>query len=324
MEFIDMHCDTLLRAFSHHKDTIYDLPNSMLDVKRMKSADALAQFFAIFMLPSDHKKKLGCETLEDEIYIDSLLEIFKNTMAEHSDIIAPAYDYQSYQANKTAGKMSGFLTFEDGRAIDGKLDNLKKYYDRGIRLITLTWNYQNCFGYPNSLNPSVMNQGLTDFGKEGIRYMNDLGIMIDVSHLSDGGFYDVAELSKKPFVASHSNYRGISPHPRNLTEEMIRLLANKGGIIGLNFCPKFLSADITSNDSKVSDMIRHVKKIIQFGGEECVSIGSDFDGISGNLEISSVDKMPLLFEALAKAGISSDTIDKIAYKNVERVIKEVL
>ncbi|MGX6978667.1 dipeptidase [Vagococcus elongatus] len=324
MEFIDLHCDTLLRAFTGGQETIYDLPDCMLDVKRMKSANALAQFFAIFMLPLGHDTVFTSETFEDDFYIESLLKIFQNTMTQYGDIIAPAYDYKSYQANKAAGKMSGFLTFEDGRAINGDLDKLKKYYDFGIRLISLTWNYKNCFGYPNSENPVVMNQGLTDFGKEAIPNMNDLGIIIDVSHLSDGGFYDVAKLSKKPFIASHSNYRGLSPHPRNLTEDMIRVLANKGGVTGINFCPKFLSSDITSKESKVSDMILHIKKIIKFGGEECVAIGSDFDGVTGNLEISSVDKMPLLFESLAKTGISSATIDKIAYKNAERVIKDIL
>src|SRR5699024_7042079 len=111
------------------------------------------------------------------------------------------------------------------------LRRLHEFYDAGVRLITLTWNYENAAGYPNSRDSSVMRKGLKPFGKVLIEEMNDLGMIIDVSHLSDGGFWDVARRSKKPFIASHSNARAVTSHPRNLTDEMIRAIAEKGGVI---------------------------------------------------------------------------------------------
>ena len=220
--------------------------------------------------------------------------------------------------------MSGLLTFEDGRVIAGKLDNLDAYYKKGIRLISLTWNQENCFGFPNSTNPSIMERGLKDFGKDAVRRMNELGILVDVSHLSDGGFWDVVAISKKPFVASHSNSRDICPHVRNLTAEMIRALADKGGVAGINFGPEFIHPDKEKGKSNLEIMGRQIKELIKQGGTDCVALGSDFDGIEGDVEISSVDKVPLLFDYLHREGFSDDTIEKIAWRNIMRVMNDVL
>jgi len=189
-------------------------------------------------------------------------------------------------------------------------------------LMTLTWNDPNCFGQNHSVDPAFMQRGLTDFGKEAIPYMNDLGIIVDVSHLSDGGFYDVAELSKKPFVASHSNCRALSPSTRNLTDDMIRVLACKGGVAGINFEPTFLNMDSNDIHSRVSRMCDHVEHFIMVGGEECVGIGTDFDGIGGEFEISDCTKMNLFFDELHRRKISDRVIEKIAFGNVSRVIKD--
>jgi membrane dipeptidase len=154
--------------------------------------------------------------------------------------------------------------------------------------------------------------------------MNELGILVDVSHLSDGGFYDVAKISKKPFVATHSDCRALAAHPRNLTDDMIRLLAQKGGVSGINFAPAFLDDTQGNKTSRISDMVRHVKHFIEIGGEDCVGIGTDFDGIGGNLEVGEPGRLTLLFEALEKAGITPRQIDKIASGNVLRVMKETM
>ena len=167
-----------------------------------------------------------------------------------------------------------------------------------------------------------MNRGLTSFGKEAIEVMNEWGILIDVSHLSDGGFEDVMKISKKPFVASHSNCRALSPHPRNLTDDMIRKLAEKGGVAGVNFAPEFLDSDIKTKKSTIQNLTAHIKHFIEIGGVECVGLGTDFDGITGEFEIGEPEKMELLFEQLHREGISETVIEKIAYKNVLRVIKD--
>lgn len=325
MKFIDLHCDTLMAAYLKGKKDLCDFPDAMLDVPRMKRGGAMAQFFAIFMLPPGAEKWFDrTDPIDDDEYIETSLAIFQGTMAACPNDIAPAYNAADVAKNDAAGKMSGLLTFEDGRMIDGKLENLDKYYQKGIRLISLTWNNENCFGAPNSADAAIMGKGLTDFGKEAVLYMNELGIMVDVSHLSDGGFWDVAEVSQKPFVASHSNARDICPHTRNLTPEMIRKLAEKGGVTGLNFGPEFIHPDKEKGKSDLDIMSRQIHELIDKGGVDCVALGSDYDGIYGDIELAGVDKVPLLFDRLHKDGLSDDAIEKIAWKNAMRVMKETL
>lgn len=320
--YIDMHCDTLMRAYISKKETVYDLPELMLDVKRLREGGALAQFFAIFMLPESMRKDLGQAFPNDMDYIEACLQIHKKTMEEYGSIIAPARSRTEYLENKKNGKISGILSLEDGRAVNDNMEKLKWMSSEGIRMIALTWNYENCFGYPNSKDVQVMQQGLKAFGKDAIEVMNDSGIIIDVSHLNDGGFWDVVKLTKKPFVASHSNCRAIAPHRRNLTDEMIRALADKGGVMGVNFCGPFLNEDAAGRESRIPQMIKHLKHMINVGGSDVPAIGTDFDGTYGEFDIPECSKMQLLFEAMEKAGFTYEQIEKIAYKNVERVIKE--
>ncbi|GHT79177.1 peptidase [Spirochaetia bacterium] len=325
MKFIDMHCDTLMRSYIQGREDIYEMPGSMLDIKRMGEAGALAQFFAIFMPPPDLDPMLGfTQPVDDETYIAWCFKVFRTTMERHADMAAPALSRAFLEKNERAGKMSAFLTFEDGRPIAGKPENLEKYYHQGIRLISLTWNGENCFGYPNSVDPVIMQRGLKPFGKEAVSLMNRLGMIVDVSHLSDGGFWDVAAISTRPFVASHSNCRAISPHQRNLTDDMIRTLADKGGAAGLNFNPGFLNADTNSKDSTAVLISAHARHMIAVGGVECAALGSDFDGIGGDLEISGIEKMQLLFDQFHRDGLSDDVIEKIAWKNALRVLKDSL
>lgn len=243
-------------------------------------------------------------------------------VAEHSDIIAMARTASEIEENFRAGKMSAVLTIEDGRMVNGNMDRLIALREEGVCAIALTWNFANCFGSPNSKDPAVMNTGLTSFGKEAVEVMNDIGILIDVSHLSDGGFWDVVRLARKPFVATHSNCRAISPHQRNLTDEMIRALAQRGGVSGLNFSPDFLSPDLTNQVTRVEMLADHVMHFIKTGGEDCVGLGTDFDGIEGTFEIGHPTQMHLLFEELSRRGLSQRQLDKIRSGNVLRVMRE--
>jgi membrane dipeptidase len=314
MRFIDLHCDTLLLSFKQHLEDIYDIPDAMLDVKRASQSGDLAQFFAIFMPPLERD-----EAFNDGEYLEHCFRVFNTTIARHPDVIVAAGS-----GKLEAGKVNAFLSFEDGRPIDGKLENLDRYYQKGIRLITLTWNGENCFGFPQSTDPELMTRGLKPFGKDAVRRMNELGIIVDVSHLSDGGFSDVAALSTKPFVASHSNCRALSPHRRNLTDDMIRVLAKAGGVAGLNFGPAFLNENVDCEDSTAALISIHAQRLIKVGGVECVALGSDFDGIGGKLEIGRVETMPNLFEQFHRDGLSDDVIEKIAWKNAQRVLNDVL
>lgn len=323
MKYIDMHCDTLSVGLAQHKETITMLDGTMVDVKRLLKAGAGAQFFAMFIPQRDVPEWYGMEVMpEHEVLLENMHAIFVKTLKENADKMAFAQSYEEMLENLQNGKLSAFLTMENAYAVRGKMENLKKFHDMGVGLMTFTWNDPNCFGQNHSADAILMQTGLTDFGKEAIPYMNDLGIVIDVSHLSDGGFYDVAKYSRKPFVASHSNCRELSPSTRNLTDDMIRVLAEKGGVSGINFEPSFLNADQTDMHSRVSRMCDHVEHFIKVGGVECVGIGTDFDGIGGEFEISDCTKMNLFFDELHRRKISDDTIERIAYQNVARVIKE--
>lgn len=318
MKYIDLHCDTLAKAFIEGKQSVSKMPEDMVDVERLHRADMLAQFFAIFLLPEKEMQ----QGLSDEEYIETLVGILHNTIEENPEKIALARNVEELERNQKQGKVSAFLTIEDGRSVDGKLERLEKYYDFGIRLISLTWNYENCFGAPNSTNEEVMKKGLTPFGKEAVRRMEELGILVDVSHLSDGGFYDVADICRKPFVASHSNCRAVANQPRNLTDEMIKILAEQGGMAGINFFGMFLNG---SQESRICDMVSHINHLVKYGGEDIVAIGSDFDGISGErFEVGSPLQMERLFAALQKEGYSERQMEKFAYGNALRVMKEVL
>lgn len=323
MKYIDMHCDTLSVGMKEHKKCITELENSMADIEHLEQSGVAAQFFAMFLPQQNMPEWFGLQEMPElEVLLYKMYDIFRKTLKKNENRMAFAQSYKEMQENLQIGKMSAFLTMENACVVNGSMENLKKYHDMGVGLMTLTWNDANCFGQSHSKDKSLMQKGLTDFGKEAILYMNELGIMIDVSHLSDGGFYDVVQISKKPFVASHSNCRELALSTRNLTDDMIRLLAEKGGVAGINFEPTFLNINQEDSCSRISLMCDHIQHFIKIGGVECVGIGTDFDGISGQFEIKDCTQMYLLFDELHRRGINEGTIEKIAFKNVARVIKD--
>ena len=223
--------------------------------------------------------------------------------------------------------MSALLSIEEGACCKGDLDILRNFYRLGVRMMTLTWNYENELGFPNEIinNKLVCDRGLKDRGFEFIEEMENLGIIIDVSHLSDAGFYDILNNTKKPFVASHSNARSICNHRRNMTDDMIKKLADRGGVMGLNFYSNFLNENTKFSDlSKLDDMIKHLKHIKNIGGIEVIGLGSDFDGIDCKVEIENASKMQILAEKIKKEGFTEDEVEHIFYKNVLNLFKEIL
>jgi membrane dipeptidase len=313
MSVIDFHCDTIMKLMDKSQDFNLRENNFCVDILKLKRAKSYAQFFALF---------IELDMVEDPLeYCLLMVDKFYEQIEKNSNDIALATNYQELMDNMSKGLISAFLTIEEGAVLKGKIQQLKNFYRLGVRLITLTWNFPNEIGFPN-INEADRNKGLTPFGLEVVREMNTLGMIIDVSHLSDGGFYDVAKNSQKPFVASHSNARVISNHPRNLTDDMIRTLALSGGVMGINFEKHFLG----HNDlSRTCDMLAHIRHIKNIGGIDCISLGTDFDGISSKgLEIKNIGEIDKLSRALSKNNFSEEEIEKIFYKNALRVIKEVL
>ncbi|MBF4692484.1 dipeptidase [Fusibacter ferrireducens] len=326
MKFIDMHCDTLMQLLIHDHDRANLLKSEFtsVDFERMQAGGQLAQFFAVFLPPPQFYESFEVEGLTDSEYINILHGYLMKNLEANEALIKIAYNAHDLVENEKQGVMSAVLTMEDGRDVNGKLSRIKTFYDMGFRAMSLTWNYENCFGYPNSREPEIMHQGLKDFGREAVEYMQTLGMIVDVSHLSDGGFYDVAQICKKPFVATHSNARSVSNHPRNLTDDMIKILAKHGGITGINFAPAFSNADLSEHHGYVKAYAEMARHIVNVGGIDVIGLGSDFDGIGGILEVDSSDKMYLLENALRKVGFNTTEIEKIFYKNVLRVMYDCL
>lgn len=319
MKLIDLHCDTISKlARPWHQGTLLKNGYSV-DLERLEQADSLVQCFSTFffsgLIPKPFREEQSWRIANRRI------DIYEKNVEGCGGRLVPIHSFEDIKTCMEQGKTGGLLTLEDGVPMGSSLEKLKHFYDRGIRLVTLTWNHENAIGYPNSRDPEIMEKGLKAFGFQAVEEMNRLGILIDVSHLSDGGFWDVAANSQKPFIASHSNARAVTAHPRNLTDDMIRAISERGGVIGLNFCPGFLGED---KKSRISHMLRHIKHIYQAGGEDVLAVGTDFDGITGMLQIQGIEDMHLLAEALQKYRMPSRIIDKMWNKNALRVLKEVL
>lgn len=322
LKVIDMHCDTFFEIYLAKKRGEKIVINSnhlTIDLNKMKAGDYLLQNFAMF-IPLDRVENPLQALLE-------MIEIYDREIEENSEYIGKVFTYANIEENINAGKLSTMLTIEEGGACMGDLALLEKLHEKGVRMMTLTWNFENELAYPNtvaSLSGYSPNSkyGLKELGFRFVEEMERLGIIVDVSHLSDDGFWDVCSVCKRPFVASHSNARSLCAHTRNLSDDMIRALSDRGGVIGMNFCNLFL--DENNPISTIESIVRHIKYIKNVGGIDCVALGTDYDGIDCELEIYDASQMPKLAHEMSRQGFAHSEIEKVFYRNVLRVYKEML
>lgn len=320
MKLIDMHCDTVGKIMILDKQGDFLENHCSVSIPEMKKADSLAQFFACFTCLKDHVDNGGYEKCYKQAL--DMIDFIKNQTTVYANDIALACSYDEIVKNQTDGKISAIITIEEGGILNNKMERLETLYEKGVRLMTLMWNYENCLGYPNSKDCLEMRKGLKTFGIEAVKRMGELGMIADVSHASDGSFWDVIKYAKGPIVASHSNCRSLCDHPRNLSDEMIRALAEKGGVCGLNLYGVFLG---TQNESKLEEMAAHMLHMINVGGIESAAIGTDFDGFRGMdiMDISKLSEMERLWYLLKKKGLSEEQLEMIWNRNVLRVLKEI-
>jgi peptidase M19 renal dipeptidase len=303
---IDAHCDT---AYELYK-ILGDLNANQLSfsIDKIKKYHSYIQFFAVWSDPV----YIGEQSLH---MAKKIIEYLKYQLTLYQvPIILNRCDLEKYRDTKG---LKCFLTVEGGEPVGEDICNLDLLYEMGVRLMTLTWNGINAIGCGST---SGWEKGLTDFGKQVVRRMNQLGMTVDVSHLNEAGFYDVMEITQKPVMASHSNSKFLHPHKRNLSDEQFLELVENNGVTGINIYPLFLG-----KEENLSVMVRHIEHFLSLGGEDHIGIGTDFDGIDRTIpEIQDVSQMENLINRLLQLNYSETVIKKISFENVYRVIYENL
>jgi membrane dipeptidase len=349
---IDSHIDTIQKVLVTGADLGKRSVVGHADIPRLKEGGMHAPFFALWV-PVYYP---GAEAVRRTL---DLRDAMQSVFDAHPDQIELATNAADIQRIVKSGKISAFLTIEGGHQIDDDLRVLRMYYKLGIRSMTLTHFKNN--NWADSSTDTPAHNGLTPFGKDVVREMNRLGMLVDVSHVSDKTFYDALKVTTKPVIVSHSSMRSISDVPRNVTDDMLRALAKNGGVIGINFGEGFINSkdaealraaiktlssapalfgkeldDYANKDAMneieahtkvaatVEDVVGHIDHAVKIAGIDHVGIGSDFDGITGPPNgLEDVSKMPNLIAALIKHGYSDADIKKIFGENYLRVIRIV-
>jgi membrane dipeptidase len=223
------------------------------------------------------------------------------------------------------GSLAAVLHFEGAEAIDPGLERLARFHDAGLRSLGLTWSRPNAFGNGTPFGfPGSPDQGpgLTDAGRALVRACNELRIVVDLAHLNERGFWDVAGLSDAPLVVSHSNAHALCPSPRNLTDDQLRAVGESGGVVGINFCVAFVREDGADDpDTPLSAVAAHAAHVAEVAGLEAVALGSDFDGATMPHELDDAAKLPALFDALRAFGFDEAELERIALGNWRRVLR---
>jgi membrane dipeptidase len=224
------------------------------------------------------------------------------------------------------GSLAAVLHLEGAEPIGTGLDELGALYDAGLRSLGIAWSRPNRFGHGVPFDfPGSPDQGpgLSDAGRALVRGCNELGVVVDVSHLNERGFWDVAEASEAPLVASHSNAHALCPSPRNLTDDQLRAVGESGGLVGLNFCVAFVREDGADDpDTPLSAAAAHAAHVAEVAGIDAVALGSDFDGATMPHDLDGAAKLPALFDALRAFGFADEELARIALGNWRRVLRE--
>ncbi|WP_298632700.1 dipeptidase [uncultured Umboniibacter sp.] len=356
MIIADTHVDLPYRLEANYENVLAPTSTGDFDVPRARSGGLNAPFMSIYT-------PAGLEFEEVDTSkgnADQLIDMIEALVAQAPDQMAIVRSWSELEIAVTEGKLALPLGMENGSPIEGNLDNLQHFYDRGIRYITLAHSRSNHIA-DSSYDTERPAGGLTEFGEAVIREMNRLGIMVDISHVSDEAFYDVLEVTSKPVIASHSSARHFTPgFERNMSDEMITALGEQGGVIFINFGSAFLTeaannygprqreflanAGVTDADSEeaialveqwkldnpypyatLEDVLDHIDHAVALAGINAVGIGSDYDGVDDTLPVGlkDVSSYPNLIEGLLARGYSINDVEKIMSGNLKRVWLEV-
>ncbi len=324
---IDTHND--IPSFTVDGADIGNSPKNHTDIPRLREGGVGAIFFSVYVAPTyvngNHSANRALQMI-DTVYHD-VIDRYPDTF----QLALTAADIERAHRN---GKIAALMGLEGGHAIEDSTRLLRDYYRLGVRYMTLThWNTNSWADSSGDINdPKIQHHnGLTPLGRDIVHEMNHLGMMVDISHVADKTFYDAVETSEAPVIASHSSCRAVTNAPRNMTDDMIRALAQKGGVIQININCGFISqksADAPKNGpvprATLADVVAHIDHAREVGGIDAVGIGTDFDGITCTPEgLDDVSKFPNLTRALLEKGYSPADIKKIYGGNTLRLMRQV-
>jgi membrane dipeptidase len=349
-----------LPVFDGHNDTLVDLldppeggersffersEKGHIDLPRAREGGLIGGIFAIFtpapLGSKERDRDYGLTVSEEGYRVKPRSAVDHPYSREFTDrVIGLAYDleqeadgevslvrrYGELEDNLQRGVLSIVLHLEGASAINEDLGNLGEYYSQGVRSIGLVWSRPNVFGhgvpfrFPHSPDTGP---GLTGPGRELVKECNRLGILIDLAHLNERGFWDVAELSDAPLVVSHAGVHAICASTRNLTDEQIGAVGESNGLVGIIFAPSMTRADgKREEDIPISGIVRHIDHVVERIGVDHVALGSDFDGAQMSSELADVAHLPNLIKALRDRGYDQGSLEKIAYRNWFRVLRD--
>jgi membrane dipeptidase len=312
------------------------------DLPRLVESGITGQFFSAWVDAPFARRQPDASYERALEYVDSI----RTFVARHPDRLTLATSAEDVRRAKREGKIAALIGVEGGHAIEASLDKLRELHRRGVRYLTLTWNNGNQWAGSSIGVDGTRTAGLTDFGREVVREMNRLGMLVDVSHVSEATFADAVAASSRPVVASHSSARALADHPRNLTDDQLRAVARNGGVVAVNFYAAFLDARyFAAKDSleralgdaarprvhalprpSLSVLIDHIDHIARVAGKDHVGLGSDFDGVGGLLPegMEDVTRLPRIVQALLDRGWSDDDVRKFLGGNLLRVMEASL
>ena len=341
--FFDGHCDTVLKVVDKGTDFANGDDSAHVDFPRLRAAGVRAQVFACFVLSERYP---GAEVERAEVLLDALDGMIGST----GGAFRLARTAADVEAAFAGGPSAAVFALEGADPLEGRAENLRRFFSRGVRDLIFAWKDNPFSGTAFGSDVSLSREGERLLG-----LAEDLGVMVDVSHLSDAAFDRVCEVSERPFIASHSNCRGLCPVARNLTDRMIRTLAERGGVMGINLSTSFLSPKSLAAwkaikrrleperltwrqaEQRVREeaprvprppfdwIVRHILHAIDVGGEDVVGLGGDLDGIVHTPQgIDGVEDYPRIPVALREAGLSEGQVEKVCFRNFLRVFGEGL
>ena len=309
---IDAHCDTLLDILSGERSLLERSDKGHLDLPRLQEVGMTAQVFAIFVpdalavhAPTQHALRMIYHLYDAIDKSEGQLTLARTA----ADITAAHQD----------GRVAAILGMEGAEPLDGSLEIFHIFHRLGLRVLGLTWNRRNAAA--DGLTFTRSGGGLTPFGEVLVRTCNEVGVVVDISHLAPAGVRDVLEVSQRPIIASHANARALCDHPRNLTDEQLRAIAARGGVIGATFVPDFIATE--KGQATLDRLLDHIGHMLEVAGPDHVALGSDWDGTQAPPDLQSVVDLPKVTAGLLARGYPVETVQKVLGGNWLRVFGQI-